>query len=130
MRNNKFLRAVILSKGIIILLLGIVHIVVAFTFEYNKLAGLPKPFVHDYLVWFIGFGILVMFVGIVDLINYRDITFKLRSTWKNVFVNSLIPLVLGGCGTAYFREGPPILIFIVGIVSIVPIWLQRKDFTL
>lgn len=112
------------------LLLGIVHIVVAFTFEYNKLAGLPKPFVNDYLVWFIGVGIFLMFVGTIDLINYKDLTFKLRSTWKNVMVNSLFPLILGAGGTAYFQEGPPILIFIVGIVSIVPIWLQRRDFTL
>ncbi len=130
MRNNKFLRTVILIKGILMLLLGIVHIVVAFTFEYNKLAGLPQQFVHDYLVWFIGVGIFLMFVGTIDLINYKDLAFKLRSTWKNVLINSVFPLVVGGGGTAYFQEGPPILIFIVGVVSIVPIWWQRKNFTL
>lgn len=130
MRNNKFLRIVILTKGIFMLLMGIVHIVVAFTFEYNKLAGLPQQFVHDYLVWFIGVGFFLMFVGAIDLINYKDLTFKLRSTWKNIFINSLISLILGGGLTAYFQEGPSILGFIVGLVAIVPVWLQRRDFTL
>jgi hypothetical protein len=130
MRNNKFLRIVILTKGIFMLLMGIVHVVVAFTFEHNKLAGLPQQFVHDYLVWFIGVGFFLMFVGAIDLINYKDLTFKLRSTWKNIFINSLFSLILGGGLTAYFQEGPPILGFVVGLVAIVPVWLQRRDFSL
>lgn len=131
MRNNQLLRIVILSKGILMVLLGIVHIIFGITYEHNRLADtVPVNFLHDYLIWFMAVGIFITFIGTLDLLLYYELKYKLYGTWKITFCTAVFTTILGACGTLYFREGPPILIFILGIIAVFPILLQKKDFKL
>jgi hypothetical protein len=75
-------------------------------------------------------GIFIIFIGTLDIVSFYELKYKLYGTWKIIFCTAVFTFILGAGGTLYFREGPPILILFLGIISVFPILMQKKDFKL
>ena len=119
--KKKLMVLIIRIKGIILLLLGIAHSVVAF-FEYDMIKpDMPAVRAKDYILWFVGVGIFIKFLGLIDLFILKDLK-KQRKTARNIaLLASIFAIIIGLTGTIgfYFEPSPPMLILACGISGLI-----------
>lgn len=119
----------ILTKGVLNTLLGLVHIVVAFAYEAGKIAGQGSALLQrDYIVWFLGTGLFILFMGLVDILCHSGLKSGSRLAWRVSLMNAVFTLIPGVCGVALYRVSPPLLLLITGSVGLSVLVFTRNDF--
>ena len=129
MLSNKFVSKVILIKGILNTLLGVVHIVGAFTFEASKIArqGTIEMW-RSHLIWFYGVGLFVLFMGLVDILCYRSLKVNLNFAWRIAFLCAVFTTLIGLSGVIIFGVSPPLQLLVTGIVGCVVLIFSKREF--
>lgn len=130
MRQTLF--RITLVKGIIFILLSIVHIVYSFTIEYGEIKGkMPEELERFYILWFNVTGLYFLFIGTVELYLLRLIRQGFQEARHLAIVIASFTIFTGLCGLTGFRlaPSPPYLIFILGIVYIIPLLRSAGAFS-
>lgn len=124
-----FASLTILTKGILNTLLGILHLVGTFTFERSAIAGQGSAqFQRDYLIWFTGVGVFILFMAAVDLLCYPSLKAKVNLAWRVTLLCSLFTTLLGLFGVTMFGISPPLELLITGAVGTIVLLLARREF--
>jgi hypothetical protein len=117
---------VVLAKGILNLALGILHVVGTFTFERDKVARLASAALRrDYLVWFYGVGLFIVFMGLIDIVCSAGVKERSRFAWRAALLCATFNLVLGLSGVAIFGVSPPVQLVVTGLVGVVALSAAR-----
>jgi hypothetical protein len=118
---------VILVKGILNLALGFLHIAGTFTFERAKVAGqMAEPLRRDYLVWYYGVGLFIVFMGVLDIVCYGGLREGARSAWRVAVWCSAFNVILGLSGVLAFGVSPPLQLLVTGVVGLVVLGADRS----
>lgn len=131
LQNIKTLAIAINIKGILNVLLGIGHIVVAFAFEYNRIkSNMSKELITEYFGYFLALGLFLMFIGSTDILCSKALKQKLSFAWNIAFCCSVFTTFLGSVGLfiIHWKPSPPYLIFLTGIIGIVFLAAYTKEF--
>jgi heme/copper-type cytochrome/quinol oxidase subunit 3 len=129
-KKNKILSTIVLVKGILTVLLGIIHIIMSY-FEYNLIKDeMPKYIGYKYILWYYAVGLFILFIGLIDIISYKGIKQKINLAWQISLLNSIFSLVLGLSGLITFKWAlsPPYFLFAIGIICLIPLLLFKKEF--
>jgi hypothetical protein len=115
-----------LIKGIIMALLGSYHIA-AFFLIPDKIFEVPIPsFIYtEYAVWFNLAGVLFIYVGINDILTYKSLRNHLHWARKMALTSAAVTTIFSFAGILIFREGPPILIFAIGLLQLISLFLTK-----
>jgi hypothetical protein len=117
---------VILVKGTLNLALGLLHIAGTFTFERAKVAGqMTEALRRDYLVWFYGVGLFIVFMGALDIVCYKGVREGARSAWRAAVLCSAFNVILGLSGVLAFGVSPPLQLLVTGVVGLVVLAADR-----
>lgn len=124
--GSKLAGRTILTKGILITLLGVVHMVGVFTFEASKIDGqLAGELRRDYLIWFAGVGMFILFMGLVDLLIHRGVTAGRRPAWQVALLCSIFTTLLGLLGVITFGISPPLVLLVTGAAGVLALGASR-----
>lgn len=105
----------LLAKGIVLTLLGIVHVVGTFTFEATRFAGVGTAEMrHDYLVWFSGVGFFIFFMGLIDILCAKPLKNGDAIAWRIAFACAISTALLGTAGVILYGISPPLIGMVVG----------------
>lgn len=119
----------ILVKGILNTLLGGLHIVGAFTFEASNIAGKGSAEIQrDYLVWFFGVGVFIVFMGLVDMLCYRGLEARMNLAWRIALLCAVFTTLTGLTGVVMFGPSPPLQLLVTGIIGLVVLALAWRTF--
>ncbi len=120
---------VILVKGSLNLLLGVLHIAGTFTFERAKIAGQAAAAMErDYLVWFYGVGLFIVFMALLDIVCWPGLKAGDKWAWRACVVCSGFTALLGASGVAMFGISPPLLLLVTGIAGAgALVWAKRGN---
>lgn len=127
--HPRFASGTILAKGVLDALLGIVHVIVAFTFEARKIAGQGTvELQRDYIVWFLGVGLFILFTGLVDMFCYEGLKARSNLAWKISLLSALFTLIPGLAGVALYGVSPPLVLLVTGAVGTLVLALSKNGF--
>lgn len=125
----KFASLTILTKGILNTLLGLLHLVGTFTFERSNVTGQGSAqFQRDYLIWFTGVGIFILFMAAVDLFCYASLKAGMNLAWRVTLLCSIFTTLLGLFGVTMFGISPPLELLITGAAGTIALLVGRRDF--
>lgn len=111
--------SIVLAKGILNLALGILHVVGTFTFERAKIDRLAGEVLRrDYLVWFYGVGVFIVFMGLIDIACYRGVRERSRPVWRVAVLCATFNVILGLSGVVVFGVSPPLQLLLTGVVGL------------
>ncbi|MCX6238179.1 MAG: hypothetical protein NTY07_11600 [Bacteroidia bacterium] len=130
-KKSKILSTIVLVKGILTALLGIIHIVMSYYFEYNLIKEeMPKDLGYKYILWYFAVGLFILLIGLMDIISYKGIKQRINLAWQISLLSSLFSLVLGLSGLITFKwaPSPPYFLFAAGIILLIPLLLFKKEF--
>jgi len=125
----KTLGTIALIKGILLIILGVVHIAYSF-FEYDVIkTGMSKEMSHQYILWFFAVGLFILFIGIIDIFTYQGIKYKIKWIWKTALSSAIFSFITGLAGVITFKWElcPPYVLFILGLLYIIALLLNRKE---
>jgi hypothetical protein len=118
----------ILVKGILNTLLGVVHIVGAFTFETVKISGQGTAEMRrDYILWFYGVGVFILFMGLVDILCYRGLKAGMSWAWRMSLLCAAFTTITGLSGVAVFGVSPPLQLLVTGIIGLIVLVFARNE---
>ncbi|MFT3828392.1 MAG: hypothetical protein QM691_01670 [Opitutaceae bacterium] len=116
----------ILTKGILVGLLGSIHIVGTFTFERETVAGWgPAALRRDYLVWFGVTGVYILLLGLLDLLCHSGVRANSALARRIAWLNAGFTALTGGMGVAVFGFSPPLLLLVTGAMALGALALSR-----
>ena len=116
-------------KGLVNTMLGLIHIAGAFTFESSKIAGKGTPhLLRNYLVWFAGVGVFILFSGILDLLCVAGLKSRSNLCWRIALFSALSIGVFGTWGVSIFGISPPLVLVVTGAATAACLVWTRKDF--
>lgn len=107
---------IILIKGIVMVLLGIVHTVFCY-FEHERVEEyMSAQLAFEFIVWFFGSGVFILFTGVIDILSYKGLLAQQKIAWRMALVSAVFIGFMGLCGILAFRfePGPPYLLFAAG----------------
>ncbi len=129
-RRAKRASRAIFVKGFLNTLLGAIHILGTFTFEASNIADRGTPELRrDYLVWFFGVGVFILFTGIVDLLCAKELRSGSRLAWRTSIASSAFVAFMGACGVSIYGISPPLQLLLTGIVGLAILVASRKEFS-
>lgn len=118
----------IFAKGLLNTILGAIHIAGAFTFEADGIAGQGTPELRrDYLVWFFGVGVFILFTGVVDLLCAKELKSGNRMAWKTSLASSAFVAIMGCIGVSLYGFSPPLQLLLTGIVGLAALTAARRE---
>jgi len=127
--NSQFASRTILIKGILITLLGVVHIIGTFTFEASQIIGQGTATIQrDYLMWFCATGVFILFMGLVDLLCYKGLKANMNLAWRIAILCSFFTAITGLPGVFVFGVSPPLLLLVAGMTAFIILALSRRRF--
>ena len=123
----------VLISGIINCLLAVVHqIVLYFTYAHYKTLITPQaaPVLEDFLLFSIGLGIVLLFVGLMTIYSYSGL--KRGERWAYVVAAGAALLLFAmattiGCVIG-FDQVVSMIHFVDGLLIAVPLMINRKMF--
>ena len=116
----------ILVKGILITLLGVVHIIGTFTFEPHQISGQGTAILQrDYLMWYCATGVFILFMGLVDLLCYKGLKSNMNLAWQIAIMSSFFTAITGLSGVFLFGISPPLLLLVAGMTAFIILVLSR-----
>lgn len=117
------------TKGILNTILGLVHIAGALTFEANKIAGQGTPELRrDYLVWFAGVGVFILFSGILDLLCVAGLKARSNLAWRVALFCAASIGLFGTFGVSIYGISPPLVLLVTGAGATACLVGTRKGF--
>lgn len=128
-RKTQRLSKVILIKGIVFCLLGIVHLVASF-YEYDDIkVSMPKDLGYSYILWFYGVGLFILFIGWVEILSYKGIKQKTVLAWQVSLLSSFFSAIMGLSGliTFHWVLSPPYILFVAGIIGVILLLKNRSE---
>jgi len=129
MDATNFASRTIFAKGWINSILGAIHIAGAFTFEKAHYASVGTPDMRrDYLVWFWGVGVFILFSGILDLICVRGLRDRSNLAWRIALFSALSIGLFGTFGVIIYGIAPPLVLSITGAAATLVLVGTRKVF--
>jgi len=129
MKKLKFTVTVILVKGIMMAMLGIVHLLAVFILNFEKeKSQMTALMFQQFMLWFALGGLFFIFIGIIDLISYYGIKNKIQLAWKTAVLSALICCIAAPAVIAIYLEGPPFLILALGLLEIIPLVIFKSEF--
>ncbi len=119
---------VILVKGVLNSLLGALHVMGTFTFERAKIAGQGTAAIErDYLIWFYGVGVFIVFMGLLDIICSSGLKAGDLWAWRACLACSAFNALLGVSGVVMFGISPPLQLLLTGLIGIgVLLWSKER----
>ncbi|MBK9575979.1 MAG: hypothetical protein IPK50_22630 [Fibrobacterota bacterium] len=118
----------LMAKGIVLTLLGIVHVVGTFTFEATRFAGVGTVEMrHDYLVWFSGVGFFIVFMGLIDLLCAKPLKNGDALAWRIAFASAISTALLGTAGVILYGISPPLIGMVVGWAALAALALLDRQ---
>jgi hypothetical protein len=130
MKKIKITSNLVLIKGIFMVLLGLFHIcAILFIFDDSKYKTQMPPVLYtEFVLWFVVGGVYFIFIGVIDIIAYRGLTKMMHWAWQTAFTACAFAFICSIVGIIVFREGPPFLIFVLGLMALIPLTIFRKEF--
>ncbi len=124
--NPKIPALFTLIKGIIMVVLGTFHIA-AFFIIPDQIFAVPIPtyMYQEFAVWFNLAGVLFINIGINDVLTYQSLRDHLKWARKMAFTSGAVTTAFSFAGILVFREGPPILIFTMGLLQLISLLLSK-----
>lgn len=124
--NPKIPALATLIKGIIMVLLGSFHIA-AFFLIPDQIYAIPiPPFIYkEFAVWFNLTGVLFIYIGINDLLTYKSLRNHIQWARRMAFTSGAVTTAFSFAGILIFRKGPPILIFAIGLLQLISLFLSK-----
>lgn len=91
---------------------------------------MSKEMSNQYITWFCAVGLFILFIGLIDIALYKGIKQKMEWAWKISFLTAIFTFILGLSGLIAFKWilSPPYLIFLTGIIYLIPLLLFKKEF--
>jgi hypothetical protein len=127
--STKFVSKTILIKGIINTLLGILHVAGSFTFEADNIAGKGTgELLRDYIIWFGGVGVFIIFMGLTDILCYKSLKAKARLAWQVSLLCAVFTMLLGLPGVIIFGVSPPLVLLTVGVAGVLVLAFSGHEF--
>jgi hypothetical protein len=133
MKNHRISDVIVLIKGILMILISIIH-TIAIYFGYKEaLQHMPEYWAMSLELWFGLTGMFFLFIGVVDLVSYPGLKKGSINAWRYVLVSGIFPAVLGTIGTYFFRNDQvfpvfPVIIMLLGWTSFFVLLLNRKKY--
>ena len=124
----KRLSNVILIKGILLILLGIVHMAFSY-FEYQFIkTEMSVEMSIQYILWFFVVGMFILFIGITDIFSYKAIKQGIKWIWKVTLLSAVFSFITGFLGVITFnwKLCPPYVLLILGLVHLLILFLNCK----
>jgi hypothetical protein len=123
MSNNRATSITILVKGILMILISVIHTIAIYFGFQDALKNMSEYWAASYALWFGLGGIFFLYIGIIDLMSYAGLKEGSRHPWKTGIISGIFQLLIGGSGTYFYRhEVPPpvfpMIILFLGIVSL------------
>ncbi|HNY30210.1 MAG TPA: hypothetical protein PKO15_04915 [Fibrobacteria bacterium] len=107
---------ILLAKGILTLLLGILHVIGAFTFEAASIAGAGTATLRrDYLIWFGGVGFFILFLGVLDLLCHRPLRSGNPLARRIASLDAAATALIGSAGIHLFGTFPPFPVIVAAL---------------
>jgi hypothetical protein len=129
MEATKLASRTILAKGVLNTILGAIHIAGAFTFEARNIAATGTPTLRrDYLVWFAGVGVFILFSGIVDLLCVRELRAGSNLAWRISLFSAIGIGLFGTFGVSIHGISPPLVLLATGAAATVVLLRVRVSF--
>src|SRR5512133_3928658 len=124
--NPKIPALFTLIKGIIMVLLGTIHIT-AFFIIPDTIFTVPIPsfMYQEFAVWFNLAGVLFIYIGIVDIMAYKALRTQEKWARKMAMTSATVCAIFSFAGILIFREGPPFLIFSMGLLQMISLFLSK-----
>jgi hypothetical protein len=120
---------VILTKGIIMTLLGVVHQAAIPLINSGQMGPVISAEAKtEFQLYFAGTGLLILFIGVADILSYLGMRAALRLGWQVALASTLFSLTSGVLGTAVLHFSPPNLLLLGGVIGLVALLASRRDF--
>jgi len=118
----------VVITGIFMIALGIFHLIAIPIFG-DKLFefAISNEIRDEFILWFEMAGVFFVFIGIVDWFAYRAIKQKIQLGLNLALFSNISTTLLGAIGTIFLGIGPPILILIFGVVTLIPLIYKRNE---
>ncbi len=137
MKTNKVASIVVLVKGILMVLIGIIHTIALYFELQDALKNMTEYWAVQYAVWFGVTGMFWLFIGIIDLLSYSGIKGGTAHVWRIAFCSSIVPAVVVTPLVTYSflqRDAEPAIIFpmmisFLAIVGTVVLVINHRKFT-
>ncbi len=111
-----------LIKGIIMILLGMFHIAAFFLLTDQIFTFTISPAIYEeFAIWFNLAGAFFVYIGITDIIAYNGIRQNVRWARKVAYASAISSMTFSFIGILVFKEGPPYLIFAIGLMQLIPL---------
>ncbi len=128
-RAIRFVSTVILVKGVLNTLLGVLHVVGTFTFEARRITGQGSAELRrDYLLWFCGVGVFIVFMGLVDVLCHRGLSGGRSWAWRGALLCAAFTTLIGASGVFVFGASPPLQLLTTGIVGLTALAFSKGEF--
>jgi hypothetical protein len=126
--NPKIPALYTLIKGIMMALLGTFHIA-AFFIIPDQIFAIPIPanMYQEFAVWFNLSGVLFIYIGINDISTYKSLRIPVKWARTMAFTSGAVTTAFSFAGILVFREGPPFLIFTMGLLQLISLFLSKDS---
>lgn len=109
-----------LIKGIIMILLGMFHIAAFFLLTDQIFTFTFSPAIYEeFVVWFNLAGAFFIYIGITDIIAFNGLRLNVRWARKVAYASAISSMTFSFIGILVFKEGPPYLIFAIGLMQLI-----------
>ncbi len=134
MENNRTTAIIVVIKGIIMILIGVIHTIAIFFETQDALRSMNKYWAVNYAIWFGLTGMFWLFIGVMDILSYSGLKKRTKYAWRTAFVSGIFPVVLVPIALCLFEKFQPstifpVIILFLGAVSLIVLLIKRKKFT-
>jgi len=130
MKSFRVTSIIVLVKGILMILLGFIHIAASYFALQDAQRQMSEIMAAKYTLWFGLLGLFFIFTGTIDILSYTGLRGGVRQVWRTAFCSAIFTTLCGATGTAVLLrvEGPPIFpILVLFLGAIVLAVLQRRQ---
>ena len=133
----KVTNIVVLVKGIIMVLIGMIHTIALYFEIQDALKNMSEYWAVQYTVWFGVTGMFWFFIGLIDLLSYPALKRGSAYAWRTAFCSSIVPAIVVTPLVTYSllqRDAEPAIIFpmmisFLAIIGTVVLIINKSKFT-
>jgi hypothetical protein len=111
MNTSRVTNIVVLIKGVIMILIGVIHTAAIFLGFPELLQHMAKDWAIEYSIYFGLTGMFWLFIGTIDLLSYSGLRRGIVFAWRIAFCSSIFPVVFGPIGLILLWGSGPAIIF-------------------
>jgi hypothetical protein len=134
MKTNRITSIAVLVKGILMVLIGIIHTIAIYFELQDALKNMPENWAIQYALWFGITGMFWLFIGTIDLLSYSGLKRRSAHAWRTALCSSVFPVVFGPIGPILLWSSGPAIIFpmtilFLSIVGTAILVINHRKFT-